>query len=113
MAPAVMGAMGIAEQLRQRTFRYALHTVAFCRKLPDSAEGREICRQLLRAGMGTASNYWSACRGRSDKEFVAKLGIAEDEAAESVMWLMLILQSGKDSPFVADQNSTGVSADHG
>jgi hypothetical protein len=44
--------------------------------------------------MGTASNYWSCCRGRSDAEFVAKLGVSEDEAAESVMWLMLILQSG-------------------
>jgi len=44
--------------------------------------------------MGTASNYWSACRGRSGAEFVARLGVATDEAAESVMWLMLIVQSG-------------------
>lgn len=86
--------MSIAEELRERTFRYALRVVTFCRKLPDTWEGREIGRQLLRSGMGTASNYWSCCRGRSDAEFVAKLGVAEDEAAESVMWLMLILQSG-------------------
>ena len=44
--------------------------------------------------MGTSANYWSACRGRSDREFIAKLGVAEDEAAESVMWLMLVVQSG-------------------
>jgi len=44
--------------------------------------------------MGTSSNYWSACRARSGAEFVAKLGVAEDEAAESVMWLMLIVQGG-------------------
>ena len=86
--------MSIAEQLRQRTFRYALRIVAFCRKLPDTTEGREVSRQLLRAGMGTASNYWSCCRGRSDREFVARLGVAEDEAAECVMWLMLIIESG-------------------
>jgi len=43
--------------------------------------------------MGTASNYWSACRGRSGAEFVSRLGVAEDEAAESVMWLMLVIQS--------------------
>jgi four helix bundle protein len=84
----------IAEELRQRTFRFALRIIAFCRTLTDTWEGREIARQLLRAGMGTASNYWSACRGRSGAEFVAKLGIAEDEAAESVMWLMLVVQSG-------------------
>jgi four helix bundle protein len=93
MAPAPVGAMSIAEELRQRTFSYALRVIAFCRKLPDTWEAREIGRQLLRSGMGTASNYWSCCRGRSDAEFIAKLGVAEDEAAESVMWLMLVLQS--------------------
>jgi four helix bundle protein len=84
----------IADELRQRTFRYALRNLAFCPKLPNTPEGQEIRRQLLRAGMGTSSNYWSACRGRSGAEFVAKLGVAEDEAAESVMWLMMIVQSG-------------------
>ena len=84
----------IAEELRQRTFRYALRAIAFFRKLTDTWEGREIARQLLRAGMGTASNYWSACRGRSGAEFVARLGVAEDEVAESVMWLMLATESG-------------------
>ena len=83
----------IAEELRQRTFRYALRVIAFCGKLTDTWEGREIGRQLLRAGMGTASNYWSACRGGSGAEFVARLGVAEDEAAESVMWLMLVVES--------------------
>jgi four helix bundle protein len=86
--------MSIADELRERTFRYALRVLTSCRRLPDTLEGREIAKQLLRAGMGTSSNYWSACRGRSDAEFIAKLGVAEDEAAESVMWLMLILQGG-------------------
>jgi four helix bundle protein len=86
--------MTIADDLRQRTFRYALQTIRFCRTLPAEWDAREIGKQLLRAGMGTASNYWSACRGRSDSEFISKLGVAEDEAAESVLWAMLLLQSG-------------------
>jgi four helix bundle protein len=44
--------------------------------------------------MGIAGNYWSACRGRSDREFVAKLGVSVDEADESVLWLTAIIQSG-------------------
>ena len=84
----------IAEELRQRTFRFALRIIGFCRKLPNTWEARETSRQLLRAGMGTASNYWSACRGRSGAEFVSRLGVAEDEAAESVLWLLLITKSG-------------------
>jgi hypothetical protein len=39
-------------------------------------------------------NYWSACRGRSGREFVAKLGVAVDEAEASVLWLTLITRSG-------------------
>jgi hypothetical protein len=44
--------------------------------------------------MGESGNYWSACRGRSDREFVAKLGVAVDEADESVLWLTAIIRSG-------------------
>jgi len=83
----------IAEELRQRTFRYNLRTIALCQALPDTWVAREIGRQLLRAGMGVTGNYWSACRGRSTKEFIAKLGVAADEADESVLWLTSIIQS--------------------
>ncbi len=88
------GMSEIADELRQRTFQYALRIIAFCRRLPDTWDAREIGRQLLRAGMGVAGNYWSACRGRSSREFVAKLGVSVDEAEESVLWLTAIAQSG-------------------
>jgi len=84
----------IAEQLRQRTLRYGLRVITFCRELPDDWVAREIGKQLLRAGMGVPGNYWSACRGRSDREFIAKLGVAVDEADEGVLWLTAILQTG-------------------
>src|SRR5262247_2029638 len=86
-----------AEELRQRTFRYSLQIIAVCRQLPDQWVEREIGKQLLRAGMGVTGNYWSACRGRSDKEFIAKLGVAVDEADESVLWLTAFERSGIDS----------------
>jgi four helix bundle protein len=84
----------IAEQLRQRTLRYDLRVITFCRQLPDDWVAREIGKQLLRAGMGVPGNYWSACRGRSDREFIAKLGVAVDEADEGVLWLTAIMQTG-------------------
>jgi four helix bundle protein len=97
MAPCLQrrcGMSDIADELRQRTLRYALRILAFCRQLPDTWDAREIGRQLLRAGMGVAGNYWSACRGRSDREFIARLGVAVDETEESVLWLTAIRQSG-------------------
>jgi four helix bundle protein len=84
----------IADDLRRRTFRYTLRIIALCRTLPDEGVDREIGRQLLRAGMGVTGNYWSACRGRSDREFIAKVGVSADEADESVLWLAAVVQSG-------------------
>jgi four helix bundle protein len=83
-----------AEQLRQRTFQYGLRIIGVCRHLPDQWIEREIGKQRLRAGMGVTGNYWSACRGRSDKEFIAKLGVAVDEADESALWLTTVVQAG-------------------
>src|SRR3954464_591861 len=82
-----------ADELRQRTLRYGLRVIRFCRELPHDWVEIEIGKQLLRAGMGVPGNYWSACRGRSDKEFIAKLGVAVDEADEGVLWLTAIIES--------------------
>ena len=102
-APCPAVPSSIADQLRERTFNYALRILRYCRGLPHDDETREIRGQLLRAGMGVSGNYWSACRGRSTAEFIARLGVAEDEAAESVMWLMLILRSGtREDPETKD-----------
>ncbi len=84
----------VADELRNRTLRYALRILALCRRIPDAWESHEVGRQLLRAGMGVAGNYWSACRARSAREFVAKLGVAVDEADESVLWLTAFIESG-------------------
>ena len=83
-----------AEEMRQRTFRFTVRVITFCRTLPDTWIAREIGRQLLRAGMGVSGNYWSACRGRSSAEFIAKLAVAADEAEENVPWLTALVQAG-------------------
>lgn len=40
-----------------------------------------------------AANYRAACRARSKAEFVAKLGVVEEEADESAFWLELIMET--------------------
>jgi four helix bundle protein len=97
----------IADRLRARTHRYLIRIIRFCQRLPDRWTEREIGKQLLRAGMGVTGNYWSACRGRSDKEFIAKLGVAADEADEAVLWLTAIL----DVPIRNDQEPRELSAE--
>ena len=86
--------MSFAETLRRRTFEFAAQAVTFCQRLPQSRESWEIGRQLLRASMSVAANYRAACRGRSRREFIAKLGVAVEEADETVFWLDLLAATG-------------------
>jgi four helix bundle protein len=53
-----------------------------------------IGRQLLRSGTSVAANYRAACRAKSKKDFVAKLGIVEEEFDETLFWMELLVESG-------------------
>lgn len=43
--------------------------------------------------MSVGANYRAACRARSEREFIAKLGIVEEEADESMYWMELMAES--------------------
>jgi four helix bundle protein len=81
-----------AEELKKRTKRFALRILKLVAALPYTVQGRTVGGQLVRAGTSVGSNYRAACRGRSKKEFIAKLGVVEEEADESAFWLELIIE---------------------
>ena len=78
-----------SEEMKKRTKQYTKQIIKLCRLLPKNREGRLIGDQLFRAGTSVAANYRSACRARSRAEFIAKLGIVEEESDESLFWLEL------------------------
>jgi len=80
--------------LRERTKVFALAIVRLVDALPRGRAADVIGRQLLRAGTSVAANYRSARRARSRKEFLAKMGIVEEESDESSFWLELLLEAG-------------------
>jgi four helix bundle protein len=80
----------VSPKLSQRTKRFAVDVIRFCTSLPRSVEGDIIKRQLIRSACSVGANYRAAFRGRSPAEFVAKLGIAEEECDETLYWLELI-----------------------
>lgn len=82
------------EELKQRTFQYALRIMKLCQALPRTAEGLTVRKQLIRCGTSVGANYRATCRGRSTAEFIAKLGIVIEEADESAFWMELIMESG-------------------
>jgi four helix bundle protein len=49
-----------------------------------------VASQLARSATSVGSNYIAACKARSRREFIAKLGVVNEEADESVNWLQVI-----------------------
>ncbi len=87
--------------LKTRTQKFALEVIKFVGTLSYSITNRNLGDQLLRCATSVSANYRAACRGRSKAEFIAKLGICEEEADEAVHWLELFILSG-----IADNETT-------
>jgi four helix bundle protein len=58
------------------------------------AESRLVAEQLFRSSSSVAANYRAACVARSDREWIAKLGVVREDADESVHWLLFIQRAG-------------------
>ncbi|MEO6436981.1 MAG: four helix bundle protein [Tepidisphaeraceae bacterium] len=80
-----------ASELRKRTFDFSLRVIRLVRALPKTVEARAVGAQLIRSGTSVGANYRSTCKARSKAEFIAKIGIVEEEADESAYWMELIV----------------------
>lgn len=83
-----------SDVLKERTHAFFVRVIALCEALPETAAAQSISSQLLDAAGSTDSNYRAACRARSKKEFVAKIGVAAEEADESLGWLQSLRDAG-------------------
>jgi four helix bundle protein len=90
-----------AVELQARTQKFATAVIKFCERLPKDAATQKIVDQLLDSSGSTDSNYRATCRARSPDEFIAKVGVAAEEADESKGWLELLVQSSKVSLDIA------------
>jgi four helix bundle protein len=80
-------------ELKARTKEFALRVIRLVDALPNSVKGRAIANQIMRSATSVAANYRAACRARSRAEFIAKIGVVEEEADETAFWLELIIDS--------------------
>ena len=81
-------------EMKQRTKAFALRVIKLANTVSNDFVGRRLGDQLLRSGTSVAANYRSACRARSKADFINKLGIVEEEADESALWIELLSESG-------------------
>lgn len=80
------------DELCRRTKKFALDIIILIDELPKTLSGRAIGGQLVRCATFVAANYRAACRSRSRNEFIAKIGVVEEEADESSFWLEIIIE---------------------
>ena len=73
----------------EKSFRFALETKQFCRRLRANQE-YDLARQLFRSGTSIGANVEEAQAAQSRPDFISKMSIASKEAREARFWLRLL-----------------------
>lgn len=90
------------KELKIRTKKFAIAVLNFVDVLPNRKSANIIANQLGRCASSVAANYRAACRARSHNEFIAKLGIVEEEADESTFWLDILPETKNADHLIVD-----------
>lgn len=61
--------------------------------MPTSIAGIAIAKQIVRSGTSPAANYRAACLAKSNKDFLNKLKMVEEEIDETEHWLEIIMDT--------------------
>jgi four helix bundle protein len=80
------------QELRDRSMQFSVRAVRFAKTLPETWDARKIGGQLIDSATSVAINYRAAGRGRSHREFTAKIGVVVEEVDETVGWLEMIAE---------------------
>ena len=81
-------------EFQDKTKRLGLHVIRFVEVLPQNYTSRVIVNQILRCALSVGANYRAVCRAKSDKDFINKMKIVEEECDETIYWLEIIEESG-------------------
>lgn len=81
-------------EFQDKTKRLGLHVIRFVEILPQNYTSRVIVNQILRCALSVGANYRAVCRAKSDKDFINKMKIVEEERDETIYWLEIIEESG-------------------
>ncbi len=82
------------EELKERFRQFSLRIINLVNNMPNSIAGNAIAKQIVRSGTSPAANYRAACLAKSDKDFLNKLKMVEEEIDETQHWLSIIMDAG-------------------
>jgi four helix bundle protein len=79
--------------LKEKSYDFALRTIACCKTLQVEHHEYVLSRQLVRAGTSIGANTEEAIGAQSKRDFLSKISIAYKEARETNYWLRLLRDS--------------------
>ena len=82
------------EEIKRRTMRIGLDIIKLVDELPFKQSTKVVINQIVRSGTSIGCNYRSACRAKSDADFINKLKIVEEETDETIYWIEIMEESG-------------------
>ena len=80
------------QELQERLTNLAVRIVSMVDAMPSSLGAQTIARQVVRSGTSPSANYRAACIAKSDKDFLNKLKMVEEELDETCHWLELSIR---------------------
>ena len=90
-------------ELKQRTKDFGKRVVKLIEALPKNTTTSVIGRQLLRSATSVGANYRAVCRAKSRPDFIAKLGIVEEECDESFYWIEMLVETNHIKPALVSE----------
>lgn len=76
-------------EMQRRMMNLTIAVINLTKGFPISQESKVITYQIIKSASSTAANYRAACRAKSTKDFISKMGIVEEECDETAFWLEL------------------------
>ena len=80
-------------EFKRRTKQLGLAVIRMTEKFPETRLAWVVKDQILRSALSVGANYRAVCRAKSDKDFINKMRIVEEEADETAYWLGIIEES--------------------
>ena len=81
------------DELKERFKAFSVRIVRMVNSMPNTIAGNAIAKQIIRSGTSPAANYRAACLAKSNKDFLNKLKMVEEEIDETEHWLSLIIDA--------------------
>jgi four helix bundle protein len=81
------------EELKERFRKFSIKIIKMVNTMPNNIAGNAIAKQIVRSGTSPAANYRAACLAKSNKDFLNKLKMVEEEIDETAHWLSVIIDA--------------------